>query len=219
MTAMQTRAKDNVPNVLLTLLSIIQALALELLWGQLRAADYLFQAGWTTSIYWLQSVVTFLGIVVIWVVYVSNVMRFRWIPGISDSVLPFLIGVAEFLLIESIGPAQHGQWFLFLALIFALMHGTAHMTMRRARRDGENELFFRNLEPATVRDFYPAMATVVGLVVLGCYLHLAPGQLTVAFVGALATLGLLSWQAHGVARFWRLSMLAQERPADGIGEG
>jgi len=37
------RAKEHFPMVFLTLLIIVQALALELLWSHVRGADYLFE--------------------------------------------------------------------------------------------------------------------------------------------------------------------------------
>ena len=61
---MKSRAKDIMPNVLLTLLSIIQALALELLWSHLQTADYLFQGDWTRLIFGMQVLGTFMGILV-----------------------------------------------------------------------------------------------------------------------------------------------------------
>ena len=86
MNAMRERAKEHFPAVLLTLLSIVQALALELLWSHLQKADHLFALSAVNVTLWLQIVATFFGIVLIWVVYASNVMRFRWVPATSDSV-------------------------------------------------------------------------------------------------------------------------------------
>ena len=84
MNPIRKRAKDHLPTVLLTLLSIVQALALELLWSHLRAANYIFELSWLAFISWAQIAATFLGIVLIWIVYVSNVVRFRWVPTTSD---------------------------------------------------------------------------------------------------------------------------------------
>ena len=110
MNAMRERAKEHFPTVLLTLLSIVQALALELLWAHLHEADYLFQLSWIAVLSWVQVIATLLGVVLIWVVYASNVMRFRWVPTTSDSVYPFLIGLIEFMLIDTLGPDEIGQW-------------------------------------------------------------------------------------------------------------
>ena len=107
--AMRERAKEHFPTVLLTLLSIMQALALELLWSYLHETGYLFEISWTMVISWLQILATFLGLVLIWVVYANNVMRFRWVPVTSDSVYPFILGLIEFMLVESLDPDEIGQ--------------------------------------------------------------------------------------------------------------
>lgn len=203
---MRTRAKEHLPHVLLTLLSIIQALALELLWTHLEAADYLFTAGWTTLIYWLEVTGMFLGILVIWLIYAANVMRFRWVPSIGDSVHPFVVGLLQFMMIELLGPGGVGWWLLLLAGIFGIMNWVAHSTMRRARLDGDNEEFFRNVPPATFRDFYPAVTTVAGLAIFGLYLVLVPENLIVSALAMVGTTLLMLWQLYTVDFFWRRSM-------------
>jgi hypothetical protein len=101
--------------VLLTLLSIVQALALELLWSHVRESVYLFDMSWTALLTWIQVGTTFLGIVVIWIAYASIAMRFRWVPSTSDSVYPFVVGLLEFILIETLAPEYMGWWFICLA--------------------------------------------------------------------------------------------------------
>ncbi len=54
-------------------------------------------------------------------------MRFRWVPTTSDSVYPFVIGLIEFMLIDTLGPDEIGQWLVFVALIFSVMHWVAHV--------------------------------------------------------------------------------------------
>ena len=206
MNAIRERAKEHFPTVLLTLLSIVQALALELLWSHLRETAYLFEPSWITAISWLQIVATFLGLVLIWVVYASNVMRFRWVPATSDSVYPFLVGLMEFMLIESLGPDEIGLWFLFLALIFGMMIWVGHANMRRARRDTDNESFFSSFEPAVLRDFYPQIIIVCALVSGGAYLLISGDQGLLAMLALLATNGFLGWQFYTAALFWERSV-------------
>jgi hypothetical protein len=206
---MRDRAKEHFPTVLLTLLSIVQAFALELLWSHLRETDYLFEPSWTMAISWLQILATFQGLVLIWVVYANNVMRFRWVPVTSDSVYPFLIGLIEFMLIEFLGPDEIGQWFLSMALVFGMMTWVAHANMRQARQDTDNEEFFRKFEPAKFRDFYPHIAIVCALALAGIYLLVSGEQGLLALLILLATNGLLGWQFYEAGRFWKQS-LAEE---------
>jgi hypothetical protein len=206
---MRDRVKDHFPTVLLTLLSIVQALALELLWSHLRESPYLFEPSMTAAISWLQISATFLGLVLIWVVYANHVMRFRWVPVSSESVYPFLIGLIQFMMIETLGPDEIGLWFLFLALIFGMMTWVSHASMRRARQDTDNAAFFSGFEPATLRDFYPVIAIVCVLVLAGIILMISKDQGLLALLAMLATNVMLGWQFFTAARFWK-STVAEE---------
>ena len=210
MNAMRDRAKEHFPTVLLTLLSIVQALALELLWSHLHEVDYLSELSWIAILSWVQIAATFLGIILIWVVYVSNVMRFRWVPATSESVFPFLIGLVEFMLIETLGPGDIGLWLTLLALVFALMNWVSWASMRRARLDAENDAFFSTLAPATLRDFYPAIAIVVGLASAGVYMLISGDRGLVAMLALLAANGVLVWQFRDAARYWELAVTETE---------
>jgi hypothetical protein len=196
--------------VLLTLLSIVQALALELLWSHVRESAYLFDMSLAALITWIQVATNFMGIIVIWIVYASTAMRFRWVPTTSDSVYPFVIGLLEFILIEALAPEYLGWWFICLAMIFGLMTWVSQMTMRRARLDGENEEFFVNLEPATASDFYPAFAIIFGAIVAGIYLAVSGDRGFLALFAVAAAFAVLVRQLIVATRFWELSVTDTE---------
>ena len=206
MKTIRDRAKEHLPMVLLTLLSIVQALALELLWSYVRESAYLFEMTWTALLTWIQIGTNFVGIVVIWLVYASTAMRFRWVPSTSDSVYPFIIGILEFILIETLAPEFMGWWLICLATIFGLMTWVSHMTMRRARGDGENDDFFANLEPATARDFLPAFIIISVLILAGAYLAYSGDRGVVALVAVSVAFAGLVRQLIVAARFWELSV-------------
>lgn len=206
MNAIRNRAKENFPMVLLTLLSIVQALALELLWSHVRETDYLFEPSWIAVFSWIQIATTFLGLVLIWVVYASNTMSFRWVPVTSDSVYPFFIGVIEFMLIETLGPDEIGLWLILMALIFAAMVRVSHKTMRRARQDGDNDAFFKGYEPAKLRDFIPQISIVSAMALAGIYLLISGDRGSIAMLALLATTGLLGWQFYATASYWTRSV-------------
>ena len=206
MNAMRERAKEHFPTVLLTLLSIVQALALELLWAHLHESDYLFEPSWIAILSWVQIAATLLAIVLIWVVYASNVMRFRWVPVTSDSVYPFVIGLLEFLLIDTLGPDEIGPWLILMGLVFGVMHWVAQTTMRRARGDADNAAFFANRTPAQLGDFYPQIAVVCVFASVGAYVMINGDRGAEAMLALLATNGLLAWQFREAANFWRYSV-------------
>ena len=78
--------------------------------------------------------------------------------------------------------------------------------MRRARQDGENERWFRNLAPATWRDHAPSLA-IVGILLLVGALFWATGHqgwgALLAIVAAFALLLVQLWQSD---KFWRRSI-------------
>ncbi len=206
MKIIRDRAKEQLPMVLLTLLSIVQALALELLWSYVRESDYLFDMTWSALLTWIQIGSSFFGIVLIWIVYASTAMRFRWVPSTSDSVYPFIIGILEFILIEMLAPAYMGWWFICLAIIFGLMTWVTHMKMRRARLDGENDEFFTKFEPATMRDFYPVFTIISILFLAGVYLGISGDRGIVALAAVSVAIAGLVRQFFAAARFWELSV-------------
>ena len=91
-----------------------------------------------------------LGILLIWVLYVSLMLRFTWLPSLEDALIPFLIGVLEFALIDMMGPELLSLWLPLFAAIFAVVTGASHLTMRQARRDPANDYFFDQMQQVTI---------------------------------------------------------------------
>jgi hypothetical protein len=205
-TRMRARAKANMPMVLLTLLSIIQALALELTWEHVREHAYLFEMTWIALLSWLQIGTTLLGVLLIWLLYSSMVMRFRWVPTTGDSTLPFVIGIIEFTLISTLGPEHLGWWFLAMAVLFGITHWAIQLIMRRARLDGENDAFFATVTPATIRDFYPTFIIVGTLTGVALALGLTEHRGAFALVALLGAAGAIGYQLYRNALFWQRSM-------------
>ena len=206
MNSIRNRAKEQLPVVLLTLLSIVQALALELMWGYVTGQQYLYRADWAALVGWIQLAATFLGILLIWLIYASNVMRFRWVPTTADSVFPFGIGVVEFTLIEVMGPEDLGLWFLTMALIFAIVTLASHLSFRQARADGDNAEFFRTIAPATPRDFLPSFVNVAAQAGLGVYFLVSGHQGWLALVALSLVVASMLYQMYLTDYFWRRSV-------------
>lgn len=211
---MRTRAKAHMPMVLLTLLSILQALALELLWAHIRANDYLTEPTWTAFLAWVQIGTTLLGVLLIWLLYSSMVMRFRWVPSTSDSLFPFAIGILQFVTIAALGPERLGYWFVTLGVLFGVTSAALQIVLRRARLDGENDEWFANIAPATLRDFYPAMMIVVLLVGFGVALGVTGHQGVFALGALLVAAAALGYQMYFNHIFWSRSM-NMGNPVDG----
>lgn len=213
METMRARAKTHLPHVLLTLLSIIQALALELFWGELQGMNLFAELSWQSISTGIQVSATFLGILVIWIVYATTVMRFSWVPSIRDSVVPFFVGLLQFILIESLGADQAGTWFFALAVILVVMHGESHLIMRRARQDPDNAEFFQQIAPATFSDALPPVFMTLFLLSFSVYAAFMTANITVVGLGFTASLLLLIWHLVFMGMFWKRTMGELEVPA------
>ena len=142
MDTIRKRAKKIFPMVLLTLLSIVQALALEFLWDHVRQRTDLFELSIAVIPGWLQIAATFNIIVIIWLMYAGMLMRFRWTPTTMDSIFPFGVGLIQFSLIDLMGTDYFALWVIVLALTFGVLVFIDHRAMRRARQDKANSEFF-----------------------------------------------------------------------------
>lgn len=200
------RAKDLLPSIIITVLSMIQALALELYWTKIQSADFLWLGGWDAIVGWMQLVVMLLGIIQIWLMYVSTILRFSWLPSMQDTVTPFAIGLLEFGMISLMGPDNLGIWFLILAAIFGVSIWAAHMIHRQARKDPENHYFFQNLPPADWRDFKGSFVVTTILGVLGATLWISGDAGFLAMAGLLFAAAAILRQLHISHQYWMHSL-------------
>ncbi|MBW2667081.1 MAG: hypothetical protein JRE13_12385 [Deltaproteobacteria bacterium] len=206
MQTIRERTKDHFPSVLLTLLGIIQALALELLWSRLRGSDYLWDGGISAVVGWVQAAVLMLGIFLVWLFYTSIVMRVSWVPSIQDSALPFAIGVLEFAVVDLMGPETLSFWFAGFAMIFALSTFASHSAFKRARLDPDNRDFFEAMSPTSRRDLAQPAAIVAGLLLLALVVRIDGGWGWIGLGALIATGGALVHQIEILRRYWNRSI-------------
>ena len=204
MSTVRNRAKDQLPQVLLTLMSIIQALALEFLWDDVRVAERALR--WDAVSTWLQIVADMLGIVQVWLIYTSATMRVRWTPSMRDLIIPFLIGILEFILIDLTGPDNRGLWFLTLAAVYMLASWDAQSVFGRARQDPDNAEFFRRFRPACGFDRYESALVISTLVGLGLFAEFVDDPPELVLGGLLFACAVLIYRMEIARRFWDRSM-------------
>jgi len=200
------RARKHLPSVLLTLLSIVQAVALESLWDHTVHRQEIYELSLAATTGWLQIVVSLFTIIMVWLAYVSLVMRFIWTPSVTDLTLPFFVGVLELLMIESMGQDRLGAWFIVLAMIFTLLFLLTHSLFRRARHDPENTEFFQQIQAATWRDHLLNAAYVAVFVLAGIGFWLYDYRDWVAITALLILLCSVAYHIRILAGFWRRSM-------------
>jgi hypothetical protein len=213
------RAKELVPAIILTILSMIQALAIELFWSKIEGSSFLWQGGWGAVIGWLQLAVVLVGILLVWVFYVSFVLRFSWLPTLEDTLIPFLIGVLEFATIDLIYPSPLGPWFLLLAAVYGITTATTHVTMRRARQDPANAYFFSKVGPASWRDYLGSACAVTGLTITGVALWIIDDSSLFAASALLFALLALFYQFFQAKRYWMHSLIQDVSAQDDSDSG
>jgi len=207
---MRNRIISQFPIVLLTLVSIIQALALELMWEQITSADYLWELSLDAIVIWGMITVTLMGILQLWITYSMMVMGFTWQPGIGDSILPFVIGILEFLMINLIGSQFNPLWLYVLASLFVITNWVVHSSLRKARIEGKNESFFRDRDRATLKDFAGAIAIVLVCVIFGMLTTVFREQLWVALIAVVTMNIALVLQMYTSGRFWQAMMAVED---------
>ena len=201
---MRKRALVQFPMVLLTLVSIIQALALELMWAKISGGDsYLWAWSVEALVAWGTITVTLLGILQIWILFATLVVGFTWVPSIRDSVLPFALGILEFMLISLIGPEFNALWLYVLASLFLFGNYVAHISFRRARLEPENESFFRGRSPATWRDFIWPFTNIFVLIIFGMLYTALSNPSWLALISILFANIALGIQIMSSRRLWR----------------
>ncbi len=206
MEAIRNRSRELLPQVLLTLVSMVQALALELFWTRLQGSGYLWEPGWTAAIGWLQFATLLLGLLQVWLFYTSMALRFRWTPTVRDALLPFGIGLLEFLLVSVTGPESYGIWFAVLGAIFAVSVWEGKAISERARRDPENREFFEMYAPAGLRDYVPSIVSIGVLFLLGIILGVTGNKGWLVLIGMLGAAGAILYQIESVRGFWNRSI-------------
>lgn len=179
---------------MLTLLSIVQAFALELMWTHINEHAYLYEFSFIAVLGWLQIVATLLGILLIWLIYSDLVLRLSWVPTTTDAVFPFLVGILEFIQIGVLGPTTIGPWFALLAVLFSAMAWISQATMKRARLDYDNADFFENVDPASWQDHLATIIPVATLLIIGISIWLLDNQGWFALTTLVLAIILLAYQ-------------------------
>ena len=191
---------------MLTVVSMIQALALELLWSRVGEEAPGWTPGWEALLGWSQIAACLLGALLIWLLYLSMVIRFSWLPTIRDSTVPFAIGLLEFSLIDRIGADSLVAWFGALALLFSVSIWISHVTFRRAREDPANREFFASVEPAGLQDYAAPLLSALVLFVLAAIFSVENDRGGFALASVLLANALIGFQIWGIRGWWQRAL-------------
>lgn len=192
------RAREQLPQVLLGVLSILQALALELLWEQGVGGLGSWREAGALASGILQVSCIFLGIMVVWLMYASLVLRFSWVPRFVDLLLPFVLGVLEFSLIGMMTPEQTPAFFALLAVLFVVAAGTNYGIYSVILADDRHEI-----EATGFQGYGPtAVSTVALLASAALSSHFGAASRVTLLCLIAANAGLLA-QVGSFRSFWR----------------
>ncbi len=128
------RLRDSFSLVYLTLLSVIQGVAL---------ADLALIVGGGyqqfTAVRWLLVLVNFEVMITIWYTFTMHITLWGWIPDLRDTVIPFMIGAVELVFNHTISLSL-SAW-LFIMAIIAIMAVLAILYVgQRAKEEDENSM-------------------------------------------------------------------------------
>ena len=207
---LRTRSKENLPSVVLTLLSIIQALAFTAFWE--KALSHLQQypeMSFQGVVGWGQVVATFFAILIIWLMYVMEVIRFRWQPDVVDLMAPFLIGVLELSFIYNLSMDSVGLWFCCCAILQIALHFHQHRMAVRARLDEDNAEFFSLVSKATRKFHLTSVGINIVLFSIGIWFSYSEQIIWVISVVISMIIALQSRLIYSLSRGWNFSMNEQ----------
>jgi predicted lysophospholipase L1 biosynthesis ABC-type transport system permease subunit len=154
------------------------------------------------------------GILLIWLLYVSLVLRFSWLPSMEDTLIPFAIGLLEFSMVDLMGPDTLGPWFLALAALFAICTGANHAVFVRARKDPANAYFFSKIPAASWRDFAASTTIVVMLILFSAALWITGNRSGMPLAGLIFGMSAMAYQFVLTHRYWMNTLLLQEDEKD-----
>jgi len=142
--------------------------------------------------------------------YATMVMGFTWQPLLRDSILPFVIGIQEFMMISMIGEEFNALWLYVLASIFVTANWVSHSSLRRARLEEENAQFFSTVEPATFKDFIPVITIIAVLVLLGIATDITANTSWIPLSALVFANIVLLVQLIGLRKMWHNLMALPE---------
>jgi len=150
----------------------------------------------------LQISAILLGGVVVWAMYANLVMRFSWMPRFRDLLMPFAVGIADFLVIEWMTPDRLALWFAGMAGVFAVAMGTNFETFRGAILRDEEGMAKTPLEEQ-LASYLPGVTTFVALLGFVLISHFITPDSWFNLATLIAANAGLAAQLVVLRNFWR----------------
>ncbi|HSM36456.1 MAG TPA: hypothetical protein VK837_08685 [Longimicrobiales bacterium] len=179
------KALTQFPAVYLTLVSVVQAIALEVLVARVVAVRPAFALSADAVIVWLEVVLLVLTIFYGWVSYTLLVTLAQWVLRAFDFAAAFSVGLMQFVAIGFIGPGSFTAFCSMVAVGFGFGAFVSHSNTGVAARRPENLTVMRSMPRRR-------LTFLLGLVGLsGVAGALAAGTSRALVVAALAACNLI----------------------------
>jgi hypothetical protein len=171
------------------------------------------------AIGWAQVGITFQGIVVLWVAYVGLTIRFVWVPRVHDVVIPFMLGIPEFILASVLDPSWLPAWLLVLAALFivAIVTNATIFTAAAQLEDNREHFESAQQDPAAfgATALYGPLALFVGMIVIAAGLVAMFGSDSpVALAALMLTNLVLVLQFLQIRLYWNRALFSSEAGND-----
>jgi len=167
------RIKNQFSSAYLTLISLIQASILGFfIYDFSNEVISISSFTLDSIVIFCEYVAVFLLIVVVWGEYVMGAMVFKWIPGIADAFIPFLMGIAQASAIYFVDYELSSQWLFSLASLCALSWWAyRNMYQKSEKHKEDNKLVLTAINTWKKRNYYitsilAGFLTIVGIVIL-----------------------------------------------------
>jgi hypothetical protein len=118
----QQRSRDLQPTFYTATGGIIQALALTYLLSLTmdeKNPDLVkaFSSSLDAQIFWLKFLIAFEIIILVWHEYIAGLIYFQWTWTFLDSFIPFIMGIAEFVLVKRLDVHDLSPWLWGMAFV------------------------------------------------------------------------------------------------------
>jgi hypothetical protein len=194
------RVKQTYSSGYLTLVSIIQAI----IFGYfiVTLGDHFTDI---TPLNALISLSTFLVIIIIWNEYMIGSTTLRYIPRLTDSSLPFLIGLTEFLIIYHVFSVLH-LWFYSLAASTFVGFFSYLNVFSSAMKDPENEPIFQRLGNwPTMTEMFCYISTII-FIIFGVISYIYSLRINVHYLLVCITISMQVAFFYRGVKYWELTM-------------
>jgi hypothetical protein len=189
------KALTQFPAMYITLVSVVQAIALEALAARAIAVAPGFNLHGGTALVWLQVLLLGQTVFYVWISYTLLVTLAQWVFRVFDFGAAFAVGVMQFVAIEFIGRDSVQGFLVVVGLGFVVGAWVSHSNTGAAAKSEDNQHVIRILPRGRLTLLLVAVGVlgVVGVIVSRLGVGAWPIALVLAACNALLLVAQFQW--------------------------